>query len=367
MFINTYVFDHCENPNVIIDYPAYDDALPTTLAFVRNVAIHASCLSKQLDEEDEVWGKQLRFILSNFPSIKKIHILATAVLDTTRPSACPLPYEVFTTEAIGLDDRMRLGIVESLEDLKMCPPDPGKRPGNFVIQAWDDLETNWPTWKSRKQKAAQVREFDRAKPAERLETAPELWILGVAFFSKEWVGMEKNGEHGSSCKLVEARLNPAVKAAVRMEKGHEAPRGPLVPKPLRRRSTPSSTRSLKTYSSSGPCFGRFSCTTPQGTEKTVSSFDDETTCMPPLPRMSFAYSQMSQPLAKSQLSGMLPHAKMLSTTCVPEEQLSTRTLKTKQAIRKIASDYALTKKGPLFSLTTRPPAPLWKGRAKKTY
>lgn len=359
MFINNYVFEHCENPHVSIDYLTYNDVLPTMLTLVQNVAIHASCLLLELDEGDEVWAKQLRFILSNFPNVKRIHILATAVLDTVKPSACPLPYEVFTTEAIGLGDRMRLGILEDPEDLKMCPRQ-GERPGNFVIQAWDDLEARWPMWKKRKEKAPQIGESDRTRPAEGVKIAPELWILGVAFFSKEWVSMEKDGEHGSSCKLVEAKLNPAVKAAVKIEKEAR-----LASKRLRRTSTAHATRLLQTNFSARPSLGKISSTT---SLKSPLPFHNEAESTPPLPKMPSLYSLKLQWSAKSQLNGRPPHQRMPSSFSVQTERLPKGKLEARPAKRKATSEYALTKKGSLFSLTAKSsaPAPSLKGRTKKT-
>lgn len=213
MFINNYVFEHCESRGATVDY-APDGALPTVLASVKHVAVHASCLSAGAGAGpgDSPWGRQLRFILGNFPGVETITVVATAVLDAARPGACPLPYEMLSIEAVALSDRARLGIVDDRGELETYSRTASGRPGNFAIQAWEDLERHWPAWKLRRQATKAGKEKETVRPA------PELCLTGVAFFAEEWLDMEKNGEHGRSCRLVEEKLNPAVRSAAKLDK-----------------------------------------------------------------------------------------------------------------------------------------------------
>lgn len=209
MFINNYVFEHFENPEAMIGYVA-DETLPISLTFVKHVAIHASCLSMEIGPEDYTWGKQLRFILCNFPDVETITMIATTVLDTSiPPSTCPLAYEILSIDAISLSDRARLGIVDDPKDVKLATA--SGMTADSVIQSWDNLGDHWPSWKRRKGATMKSEKKSAALPA------PELCMMGVVFFAREWVDMEKDGEHGCSCKLVEKFLDPALRAAARTE------------------------------------------------------------------------------------------------------------------------------------------------------
>lgn len=208
-FINNYVFEHFENPEAVISYVA-DESLPTSLTFVKHVAIHASCLSMETGAEDHTWGKQLRFMLSNFPDVETITMIATTVLDTSIPTGtCPPAYEIMSIDAISLGDRARLGIVDDPEDVEIATA--SGVTADSVIRSWDNLGNYWPSWKRRKEATMKSEKKDVAIPA------PELCMMGVVFFAREWVDMEKDGEHGRSCELVEGYLDPAVRAAARME------------------------------------------------------------------------------------------------------------------------------------------------------
>lgn len=133
LFINNYVFEHCENPDATISYPP-EPGLPEDFLCVKSVGIHASALSVDVEDGEIVWGKQLRFILTTFPSVQIVLVLTTTVLDMYRPSACPLPYEVFhQAEAIDPKDLSRLGVVDSPGHGKICPTT--GRTDNFVIRA----------------------------------------------------------------------------------------------------------------------------------------------------------------------------------------------------------------------------------------
>lgn len=254
LFINNYVFEHCENTDATISYVS-DGGLPKTLALVRHVAVHASCLSVAREPDDFAWGKQLRFILRNIPRVATITILATAVFDIPRPSTCPLPYELFDIEAVGLGDRARLGIVDhqdtGLNSASCQPADP-------IIAAWNSVERKWPTWRMRREvyempKGGQANK-KRNKGKKEVLPAPELCMLGVAFFAGEWIDLAKDGEHGRSCRLVEAKLNPAVRAAVRLENAILSPRS----------SGEKETSSTTISSASQPRRTRFSTTKPKG-------------------------------------------------------------------------------------------------------
>lgn len=220
LFINNYVFEHCEAPDATISYVP-DRGLPKTLTLVRHVAIHASCLFVARDPDDIMWGKQLRFILRNFPKIVTITVVATAIFDIPRPSTCPLPYEFFDIEAVALDDRARLGIMDH-QDIGLDLYTTSDGPADSLIAAWNDLERKWPSWKMRREmyeepKGGLAKKTRRSEGIEAIPPAPEFCLLGVAFFAREWIDMEKVGEHGKLCRLVEQKLNPAVKAALKTE------------------------------------------------------------------------------------------------------------------------------------------------------
>lgn len=211
MFIPNYVFEHCEDHRATIYYIP-DDELPKVLTSIRHVAVHANCLSIAKDPDDDLWGKQLRFILCSFPNVETVILIATVVLDTTGPSACPLPYEIATIESIALSDRARLGIVDEREELKFYRSKAGLPAGDFTIQAWEDLEKAWPLWKRRREAVAQANQDIGVKPA------PTLSLAALVFFAKEWLDVQKDGEHGKCCNIDEAQLNPAIRSALQAEK-----------------------------------------------------------------------------------------------------------------------------------------------------
>lgn len=219
MFIPNYVFDHYEQKTATVLYVS-EAGLPESLLSVQRVGIHASALFADLNQEgkirndkgkqaepdevgDIIWGKQLRFILQNFPSIQLILVTTTTVLDTYRPRACPLPYEMFhQIEAVDLADRRRLGIMNDQQDTNVCPKT--GRATNLVIQAWDEIKTEWPSYNDKRVK---------------YKLGPCLGVAGMVFFAKEWVNMDRDGEHGTSCSIIDNEL-PAgpIRTAVRMER-----------------------------------------------------------------------------------------------------------------------------------------------------
>lgn len=207
LFINNYVFEHCESPDATIYYTPDEETLPKSLDLVEHVAINASSLSMEKDELDSVWGKQLRFILSNFPSVLTITVIATTVTNLPRPLTCPLPYESFDPEAVSLDNLRRLGIENDFENVKLCFET--KRPGNFAIQAWDDLIRNWPAWKARKME-------DRY--------APMLTLMGLVCFAQEWDNLEQEGEHGVSCELIAEKLPTGLRMVAKQQQQEKAER-----------------------------------------------------------------------------------------------------------------------------------------------
>lgn len=219
IFIPNYVFEHCENKDAKLHYVPENGA-PSSLLLVECVGIHASALSKVTSQEDKiqnnackesaaqemgdiVWGKQLRFIMRNFPSIQTILVTATTVLDMYRPSSCPLPYQLFPQiEAIDAADRGRLGILDNEEHIETC-----SRAGHdngFVLKAWDEIKTEWPCYTENRVK---------------YKLGPRLGLAGMIFFAKEWLQMEKDGEHGTSCRIMDSKLPKGpIREAVRSER-----------------------------------------------------------------------------------------------------------------------------------------------------
>lgn len=78
------------------------------------------------------------------------------------------------------------------------------RADDFVIRAWDALKTEWPLYKANRQDC---------------KLGPGFAVAGIVFFAKEWVNMEKIGEHGVSCRIEETELHAGpIRTAVRMER-----------------------------------------------------------------------------------------------------------------------------------------------------
>lgn len=152
---------------------------------------------------DIVWGKQLRFIMLNFPSIQTIVVTATTVLDMYRPSSCPLPYQLFhQVEAINAVDRGRLGILDNEKYTRACL-ETGYNT-DFVLKAWDEIKMEWPCYKEKRVK---------------YKLGPRLGLAGMIFFAKEWLYMEKTGEHGRSCRITDTELlEGPIREAVRSER-----------------------------------------------------------------------------------------------------------------------------------------------------
>lgn len=220
MFINNYVFKHSENPEATIGYYVTDETLPTSLTLVKHVAIHASCLSMEVGPEDHAWGRHLRFILCNFPAIETITLVATTVLDTSIPTPSTRPrlaYEILSIDAVSPGDRARLGILDDPENVRIAAA--SGMAADSVIQSWDDLGDRWPSWRRRQQEANIMSSGGFRGATGTLPPAPELCLMGVIFFAREWVDVDKDGEHGRSCELVEEHLgkHPVVRAAVRRE------------------------------------------------------------------------------------------------------------------------------------------------------
>lgn len=223
MFIPNYVFEYCENKNVTLLSYIPEGGLPESLLRVEGVGIHASALSGEYHDGgkisnsqgketpphevgDIVWGKQLRFIMKNFPSIQVILVTTTTVLDMYRPKTCPLAYELFhQIEAIDPDDRGRLGIMNGQRHSQFCPTCPTTgRATDFVLTAWDEIKTEWPLYNNTRVK---------------YKLSPRLGIAGMVFFAKEWVNVEREGEHGTSCRIMDNELpSGPIKTAVRMER-----------------------------------------------------------------------------------------------------------------------------------------------------
>ncbi|KAJ4417554.1 hypothetical protein N0V82_006113 [Gnomoniopsis sp. IMI 355080] len=242
MFIPNYVFEHYEKANATVLY-VYEEGLPESLLFVQRVGIHANALSIETIQEgrirnfegnqaqpdevgDVIWGKQLRFILQNFPSIQVILVTTTTVLDMYRSKACPLPYEMFhQIEAINPADRRRLGIMDDQQHTKVYPKT--GRSSNFVIDAWDEIKTEWPFYNDNRVK---------------YKLGPYLGIAGMVFFAKEWVDMDRDGEHGLLCSIMDNEL-PAgpIRTAVMMERTVRHAHGQLEESP-RRKPITGSTR-----------------------------------------------------------------------------------------------------------------------------
>lgn len=219
IFIPNYIFEHCENKDATLHYVPENGA-PSSLLLVECVGINASALSMAMRQEDEiqnneqkesaghemgdvVWGKQLRFIMRNFPSIQIILVTATTVLDMYRPSSCPLPYQLFhQVEAINAIDRGRLGILDNEESTKVCLKTCDNT--NYVLKAWDAIKTEWPCYKENRVK---------------YKLGPRLGLAGMIFFAKEWLHMKKDGEHGTSCRIIDTELPMGpIREAVRLER-----------------------------------------------------------------------------------------------------------------------------------------------------
>lgn len=217
IFIPNYVFEHCENKDATLHYVPENGA-PSSLLLVECVGIHASALSVATNQNgdikineckessvhamgDIVWGKQLRFILRNFPSVQIILVTATTVLDMYRPNSCPLPYQLFhQIEAIDPVDRSKLGINE--EQTQTCTKT--RHSADFVLKAWDEIKMEWPYYKENRVK---------------YKLGPRLGLAGMIFFAKEWLYMEKDGEHGTSCRIMESKLPKGpIREAVRSER-----------------------------------------------------------------------------------------------------------------------------------------------------
>lgn len=190
IFIDNYVFEHCERPDAMIGFDI-DGGLPETLDVVEKVAIDASSLS-QSEEKDEIWCKKLRFILRNFPKVKAITVLATVVLDIASPSSMPKPMYFMDLGNTSVQDRMRHGILNG-EDLKNFQHNPETlRPSDFAMQEWDNLPVEWPMFGKRRIKG----------------TAPELYMGTMVLFGKEWVSLEGVGSPGRPCKLADRGVDP---------------------------------------------------------------------------------------------------------------------------------------------------------------
>lgn len=227
VFIPNYVFEHCENKDATLYYVP-ENGCPSSLLLVECVGIHASALSVPRKQEDKfqnserkdfsaqelgdiVWGKQLRFIMRNFPSVQIILVTATSILDMYRPKSCPLPYQLFhQIEAINALDRAKLGILDEEVQTQTCPMT--AHDTDFVLKAWDEIKAEWPCYKENRVK---------------YKLGPRLGIAGLIFFAKEWVHMERDGEHGRSCRIMDNKLPMGpIREAVKLERAaRDAPRG----------------------------------------------------------------------------------------------------------------------------------------------
>lgn len=203
LFIDNYVFEYYERPDVEIGYDA-GDGLPRALKVVEKVAINASSLSYS-QEKDDIWLKKLRFIMHNFPKVKAITVLTAVVLDMASPVSMPKPIYFMDVGNTSAQDRMRHGILTG-DELRIFPTNPETlRPSDFAVQEWDNLPKEWPMFGKRKAKG----------------TAPELYMGTMVFFGKEWVSLEGFGAPGRLCKLGSRSADP-MGAVIRREKDKAA-------------------------------------------------------------------------------------------------------------------------------------------------
>lgn len=201
LFIDNYVFEYYEHPDVEIGYDA-GGGLPATLKVVEKVAINASSLSYS-KEKDDIWFRKLRFILNNFPKVRAITVLTPVVLNVASPVSMPKPIYFMDVGNTSTHDRIRHGILTGDDDLKTFPINPEtKRPSDFAIQEWDNLPKEWPMFGKRKAKG----------------TAPELYMGTMVFFGKEWVSLEGVGAPGRLCTLGSRSTDP-MGAIIRREMG----------------------------------------------------------------------------------------------------------------------------------------------------
>ncbi|KUI68356.1 hypothetical protein VM1G_04627 [Cytospora mali] len=189
IFIDNYVFEYCERPDATIIFDV-ENGLPNNLAALQNVAIDASSLSM---DKNDVWYKKLRFILRNFPMVKRITIIATVVLDIPSPEYMSKPLYHMDIQNVCVQDRMRHGILfgEELQLYRYCKET--SRPSDFAIQAWNDLPNHWPTWKRRRED----------------KTAPCMFVTAMVYFKKEWINLDGEGGPGGPCRLGKQRLDIA--------------------------------------------------------------------------------------------------------------------------------------------------------------
>ncbi|KAL1882959.1 hypothetical protein Daus18300_000597 [Diaporthe australafricana] len=207
LFIDNYVFEHYERPDVEISLEA-DGALPETLDAVQKVAIDASSLSHS-EDKDTIWCKKLRFILRNFPNIRAIIVLAAIVLDMASPASMPQPIYFMDIGNASVQDRVRHGVLTGDDDVAALPYNPETlRPSDFAMQEWDSLPVEWPAFGRRRGDG----------------TAPELYMGAMVLFGREWVSLEGVGAPGRLCRLgdrgvdtmgaiVRSELNKAGRAA----------------------------------------------------------------------------------------------------------------------------------------------------------
>lgn len=189
IFIDTYVFEYCERADAIITFDV-ENGLPDGLDLVQNVAIDASSLSTH---KHDVWYKKLRFILRNFPEVRRITIVATVILDITSPAYMPQPMYHMDIQSISIQDRMRHGILfgEDLPLYRLCTHT--SRPSDFALRAWNELSNHWPSWKKRIEN----------------KTAPCLFMTAVVYFSREWISLEGEGGPDGPCRLGDKRVDVA--------------------------------------------------------------------------------------------------------------------------------------------------------------
>lgn len=228
LFIDNYVFEYYERPDVEIGYDT-GGGLPKTLNEVEKVAINASSLSYS-KEKDDIWLKKLRFILHNFPKIKAINVLTAVVLDMVSPVSMPEPIYFMDVGNTSVHDRMRHGILTG-DELRTFPIDlETQRPSDFAVQEWDNLPKEWPMFGRRKVKG----------------TAPELYMGTMVFFGKEWVSLEGVGAPGRLCSLGSRSADP-MGAIIRRETGKavqmaQAGSGELERKDLKKKGSKFSLR-----------------------------------------------------------------------------------------------------------------------------
>ncbi|ROW15267.1 hypothetical protein VPNG_03083 [Cytospora leucostoma] len=189
LFIDTYVFDYCERADAIISFDV-ENGLPDGLDLVQNVAIDASSLSMH---KHDVWYKKLRFILRNFPKVKRVTIVATVILDIASPECMLQPMYHMDIQNISTQDRMRHGMLfgEDLPLYRLCTQT--SRPSDFALRAWNDLPSHWPSWRKRIEN----------------NTAPCLFMTAVVYFKREWISLEGEGGPEGSCTLGDKRVDVA--------------------------------------------------------------------------------------------------------------------------------------------------------------